>query len=232
MDGRLVLLGSQRLFEERCLLEGVGNGELARLEGEGKTAVLVGFPQQGEVAGILGIADAPRPEAAAAVADLRAHGLQVLLLTGDNRRTADAVAQRVGIAAHHADLLPEEKAALVQDLRRRLGSVAMVGDGVNDAPALATASVGIAMGERGSDAALETADVVLMSDDLRRVADAVRLGRATRRVIRENIGFALAVKALVLGLAVAGYASLWAAVAADMGASLLVIANGLRLLRK
>lgn len=232
VDGRLVLLGSQRLFEERRLLEGVGNGELARLEGEGKTAVLVGFPQQGEAAGILGIADAPRTEAAAAVADLRAHGLEVFLLTGDNRRTAEAVAKRVGIAAHHADLLPEEKAALVQDLRRRLGSVAMVGDGINDAPALATASVGIAMGERGSDVALETADVVLMSDDLRRVADAVRLGRATRRVIRENIGFALAVKASVLGLAVAGYASLWAAVAADMGASLLVIANGLRLLRK
>jgi Cd2+/Zn2+-exporting ATPase len=156
----------------------------------------------------------------------------VSLLTGDNLRTAAALAQEMGIGDYHADLLPEEKAALIRDLRHRLGSVAMVGDGVNDAPALATASVGIAMGERGSDLALETADVVLMSDDLRRVVDAVGLGRATRRVIRENIGFALAVKALVLGLAVAGYASLWAAVVADLGASLLVIGNGLRLLRK
>ena len=232
VGGRLVLLGSQRLFEERGLLGGVGNGELGRLEAEGKTAVLVGFAEPGEVAGILGIADAPRPEAAQALADLAQHGIAVCLLTGDNRRTAAAIAQGMGIGEYHADLLPEQKAALIQDLRHRLGSVAMVGDGVNDAPALATASVGIAMGERGSDAALETADVVLMSDDLRRVVDAVRLGRATRRVIRENIGFALLVKALVLGFAVAGYASLWAAVVADMGASLLVIGNGLRLLRK
>ncbi len=232
VGGRLVMVGSQRLFEEHGLLAVGGNGDLTRLEGEAKTAVLVGFPSQREVAGVLGIADAPRSEAASAVSDLLAHGLSVSLLTGDNRRTADAVAQRVGISDCHAELLPEEKASLVQELKQRWGQVAMVGDGINDAPALAAASVGIAMGERGSDAALETADVVLVSDDLRRVADAVRLGRATRRVIRQNIGFALAVKALVLGMAVAGYAHLWAAVAADMGASLLVIANALRLLKR
>jgi Cd2+/Zn2+-exporting ATPase len=232
VGGRRVLVGSQRLFEEQGLLTGFDNGELARLEGEGKTAVLVGYLEPAEVAGILGVADAPRPEAAQAMADLVRHGLTVSLLTGDNPRTAAAVAHAMGIEEFHAELLPEQKAALVQALRHRVGSVAMVGDGVNDAPALATASVGIAMGERGSDVALETADVVLMSDDLRRVVDAVRLGRATRRVIRENIGFALAVKALVLGLAVLGYASLWEAVVADMGASLLVIGNGLRLLQK
>jgi Cd2+/Zn2+-exporting ATPase len=164
------------------------------------------------------------------VAALRAAGLEVAMITGDNPRTAAAIGSRVGIAEQRAEQLPDQKANLVQELSRRWGPVAMVGDGVNDAPALATASVGIAMGGRASHAALESADVALLSDDLGRIAQAVRLGRATRTVIAWNVGLALSVKLAVFLAALGGHASLWAAVAADMGASLLVVANGLRLL--
>jgi Cd2+/Zn2+-exporting ATPase len=180
--------------------------------------------------GAIAVADALRPEAAGAVRALKEEGIEVALLTGDNARTAEAIAARVGIERPLADLLPEGKVEAVRELQERTGHVAMVGDGINDAPALAAASVGIAMGGRGADAALETADVALMSDDLARIPGAIRLGRATLRVIRQNITIALGVKGLVLGLAVAGHGTLWAAVAADVGASLLVIGNGLRLL--
>jgi len=156
----------------------------------------------------------------------------VAMLSGDNARTADAIAARLGIEERRADLLPEDKVRHVAEMQRALGPVAMVGDGVNDAPALATATVGLAMGRGGSDVALETADIALMSEDLRRIPEAIHLGRATRRVIHQNIVLSLAVKAAVLALALAGYGTLWAAVAADMGASLLVIGNGMRLLRR
>jgi Zn2+/Cd2+-exporting ATPase len=155
---------------------------------------------------------------------------RVALLTGDNAETANAIAREIGVDEVRAELLPEDKVAAIEDLRRRYGTVVMVGDGVNDAPALATADVGIAMGAAGSDAALETADVALMADELLKIPYAVRLSRATVRNIRANIAFSLALKAAFLGLAVAGVATLWMAVVADMGASLIVIANGLRLL--
>jgi Cd2+/Zn2+-exporting ATPase len=153
------------------------------------------------------------------------------MLTGDNRDTAREIAAEIGVDEFHAELLPADKMAAVADLKRRYGGVAMVGDGVNDAPALAAADVGIAMGAMGSDAALETADVALMADDLLKVPFLVRLGHATVRNIRANIAVSLGLKAVFLALAVAGVATLWMAVVADMGASLLVIANGLRLLR-
>ena len=178
----------------------------------------------------MAVADTIRPEAREAVAALRRQGIECSMLTGDNRRTAEAIASAIGIEAWSADLLPEDKLARVRALRASRVA-AMVGDGVNDAPALASATVGIAMGARGADAALETADVVLMAEDLRRIPETVRLGRVTRRVIVQNVALALAVKAAVLLLAVAGHGSLWAALGADMGASLLVIGNGLRLLR-
>ena len=236
--GAQVLVGSHRLFDERGLCDHRLDAELARLEAQGKTAVLVGRLDEGSangdgvVLGALGVADDLRPEAAEAVASLRRAGLRVAMLSGDNARTADAIAARLGIEERRADLLPEDKVRHVAEMQRTLGPVAMVGDGVNDAPALATATVGLAMGRGGSDVALETADIALMSEDLRRIPEAIHLGRATRRVIRQNIVLSLAVKAAVLALALAGYGSLWAAVAADMGASLLVIGNGMRLLRR
>jgi Cd2+/Zn2+-exporting ATPase len=233
VDGREILVGSHRLFDERGLCDHCLDDQLERLESQGKTAVLVGQLSEGcGLIGVVAVADALRPEAASAVAALHREGIGVVLLTGDNARTADAIADLVGIEERRAGLLPEDKVARIRELGAAGGPVAMVGDGVNDAPALAAAAVGFAMAARGSDAALETADVALMTDDLRRVPELVRLGRRTARVIRANIALALAVKAAVLVLALLGHGSLWAAVAADMGASLAVIGNGLRLLRE
>jgi Cd2+/Zn2+-exporting ATPase len=165
------------------------------------------------------------------VQDLRGVGVEhVVMLTGDNPRTAAAIAEQVGVEEWQADLLPSEKVEAVGRLVDRYGKVAMVGDGVNDAPALATATVGIAMGIGGTDAALEVADVALMSDDLSRIAYAVGLSRSTVRIIGANIIISLATKALALGLAAAGMLPLWGAIAADMGVSLLVTLNGMRLL--
>jgi Cd2+/Zn2+-exporting ATPase len=231
VDGREILVGSHRLFDERGLCDHCLDAQLEELESQGKTAVLVGQPSEGcGLIGVVAVADALRPEAAAAVAALHAEGIRVVLLTGDNARTADAIADVLGIEERHAGLLPEDKVGRIRELGAS-GPVAMVGDGVNDAPALAAAAVGFAMAGRGSDAALESADVALMTDDLRRVPELIRLGRRTARVIRANIALALVVKAAVLVLALLGHGSLWAAVAADMGASLAVIGNGLRLLR-
>lgn len=230
-DGVEVLVGSHRLFEERGRCDHCLDDDLLRLESEGKTAVLVGTDVAGcGLVGAVAVADELRPEAEPAVAALHALGIRVALLSGDNARTADAIGERLRIEERGAGLLPEDKLRRVAELQRQSGPTAMVGDGVNDAPALAAASVGIAMGVRGSDAALETADIALMSDDLRRVPELIDLGRRTARVIRQNIGLSLAVKGIVLCLALAGHGSLWAAVAADMGASLAVIGNGLRLL--
>jgi Cd2+/Zn2+-exporting ATPase len=230
VDGRDVLVGSHRLFDERGLCDHRLDAELCRLESEGKTAILVGSAHEG-VLGAMAVTDGLRPEAVGAVEELRTLGLELAVLSGDNLRTVAALTARLGIGEAHADLLPEDKVERLGRLQSRWGPTAMIGDGINDAPALAAATVGVAMGERGTDVALETADVALMAEDLRLVPFALRLGAATRRTIRANVALSLAVKALVLGLGLAGYGSLWAAVGADMGASLLVIANGLRLLR-
>jgi Cd2+/Zn2+-exporting ATPase len=155
----------------------------------------------------------------------------VVMLTGDSRPTAAAIASDLGIDEFRADLLPEDKVAAVKELQSRYGSVAMVGDGVNDAPALATADVGIAMGVAGSDAALETADVALMADELLKIPYAFRLSRATVRNIRMNLAISVVMKAAFVVAAVAGVATLWMAIVADTGASVIVIANALRLLR-
>ena len=152
------------------------------------------------------------------------------MLTGDNLSTAKVIAKTVGVDEVKADLLPAEKVTAIESLVAEYGSVAMVGDGVNDAPAMARSSLGIAMGAAGSDTALETSDIALMSDDLSRLPWLVRHSRRTLNIIRANIIFALAIKILFVALTLFGFASLWAAIAADMGASLLVIFNGLRLL--
>jgi Cd2+/Zn2+-exporting ATPase len=203
---------------------------MRRFEAEGKTAVLVAAV--GEVFGVIAIADQVRPEAAGALADLRRVGVRrTLMLTGDNAGTARAVAESLGVTEYRAGLLPDEKVRIVRGLETSGERVAFVGDGVNDAPALAAATVGVAMGTAGTDVALETADIALMADDLSKLSVAMRLSHKTLRVIRQNIAFSITVKSVFLVLAVGGWATLWMAVAADMGASLVVVANGLRVLR-
>jgi Zn2+/Cd2+-exporting ATPase len=230
VDGLPVIVGNHRLFEARGLCTPVIDAALREMGARGRTAVLVA--RGGKVVGLIGVADAPRASAREALDGLRRQGVRrIVMLTGDNAETARAVAAALGVDEYRAELLPADKVAAVHELRDRWGSVAMVGDGVNDAPALAAADVGIAMGAIGSDVALETADVALMADDLPKVQYLLRLGRATVANVKMNILFAIALKAVFLVLAVAGAATLWMAVAADMGASLLVIANGLRLLK-
>ena len=228
---RAVRVGSHRWFDEQALCDHRLDADLLRLEGEGKTVVLVAVEEPARMVGVIAVGDVVRPEAAAAVAALRALGVESSMLTGDNERTARVIAVQVGIRTWAADLLPDDKVERLRERRRVSGRVAMVGDGVNDAPALASADVGIALAGRGTDAALETADIALMSDDLGLLPPLVALGRAARRTIAQNIALSLVVKAAVLALALAGHGTLWAAVAADMGASLLVIGNGMRLLR-
>jgi len=229
--GQVCRAGNLRLFEDLGLAGEEARRLAGRIEAEGHTAMLVSRGQA--LLGAIALADRPREGASAALAELRRLGARdLVMLTGDNEATARAVAGAVGIDHVHAALLPEDKLEKVRFLTRRDGATAMVGDGVNDAPALAAATVGIAMGAAGTDAALETADVALMTDRLDRMPEAVSLGRRTVRIIGQNVGLALGLKLLFLALAVANLATLWMAVAADMGASLLVIANGLRLLGK
>ena len=184
------------------------------------------------VIGLLGVADQLREGAAAAVGQLRASGVRrICMLTGDNEQIARIVAQQTGVDEYYAGALPEDKVQRIEELRKLHGAAAMVGDGVNDSPAMAAATVGIAMGAIGSDAAIETADIALMSDDLSRLPWLIGHARRTVSIIRQNIALALGLKVLFVVLAICGFASLWMAIAADMGASLLVIGSALRLLK-
>jgi Cd2+/Zn2+-exporting ATPase len=186
----------------------------------------------GVIIGAIAVADRQREAAREAIDLLRTHGItRVVMLTGDQPQVAQAVAKALDVDEHHASLLPEEKHAVVQSIRAEKGAVMMVGDGVNDAPALAAADVGVAMGAAGSDAALETADVALMSDELLKLPYALRLARATVRNVKTNVFVSLVLKAAFLVMAVNGSATLWMAVLADTGASVIVVANALRLLR-
>jgi Cd2+/Zn2+-exporting ATPase len=230
VGGRRVLLGNHRLFEERSLCSAEIHERLAEIGAAGRTPVLVADGDQ--AIGIMAIADRAREASRATVELLREQGVErVVMLTGDSRGTAAAIAAELGVDEFGAELLPEDKVAAVDELRRRYGSVAMVGDGVNDAPALAAADVGIAMGAAGSDAALETADIALMADELLKIPYAFRLSRATVRNIKANLAISIVLKAAFIVAAVTGVATLWMAVLADTGASVIVIANALRLLR-
>jgi Zn2+/Cd2+-exporting ATPase len=225
-DGEPFWLGSHRYVVE-C---GQDTPEVARqaeaLEVDGKTVIVVGNSRH--VCGLIAVADTIRPEAREIVRQIHAAGIaHVVMLTGDNRITAEAIAREVGIDEVYAELLPENKVKKLEEIITRYGVVAMVGDGVNDAPALARANLGIAMGAIGSDAAIETADIALMTDDISKLPWLVRHSKRTLAIIRQNITFALAVFVV---LTFVGMASLWAAIAADTGASLLVVLNGLRLL--
>ncbi len=236
IGGIAYFIGNHRFVEK----EGVCSPEVERvlqeIEAEALSVVVVArrsnASQPGAVLGVLAVGDTIRPNARAAVAALHAAGIErVVMLSGDNQRTADAVARQVGIDEASGDLLPEDRIERVRALLTRYGKVGMVGDGVNDAPAMAAATVGIAMGAAGTDTAIETADMALMQDDLSKVAEAIQLGRRTLSIVRFNIIFALTLKAVFLVLNFAGHASLWLAILADTGATLLVIANALRLLR-
>ncbi len=199
-------------------------------ESEGKTVVWVGYA--GEVLGIIAVADTVRATAARAVACLKRLGIeQIVMLTGDNTRTARSIAREVGVDRIYAELLPEEKVDAIRQLQKQYQTVAMVGDGINDAPALAQASVGIAMGAAGSDVALETADIVLMADRLERLEQAIRLGRRSQRIVKQNIAFALSFVAILLILNFAGNITLPFGVLGHEGSTVMVTLSGLRLLR-
>lgn len=224
------VIGSHRLFEDRQLCTPDLHDRVGEVHGRGATPVLVGHA--GSALGVIGLAHDVRSDGESTIDELRRAGVRrLVILTGDAGGSADAVRARLGLDEAHAELMPGDKVDRVSRLRGAWGPVAMVGDGVNDAPALAAADVGIAMGAAGTDVALETADVALMGDDLRRLPYALRLARRTMTNIRSNVGLALGLKLAFVGLAAAGLATIWMAVLADTGATLLVTANALRLLR-
>jgi Cd2+/Zn2+-exporting ATPase len=231
VDGRSVEIGKPVWFQERPII--APPAELmeanARLVEGGRTTMLVRWGDR--YLGVLGVMDTPRPGAAAVVRRLRELGIErMVMISGDNQRVADAVAASVGIDEARGDLLPDDKVAAIHRLRKESGRVAMVGDGVNDAPAMASATVGIAMGAAGSDVALETADVALMGDDLTKLPLAVALSRATRRVIRQNVWISLGVVALFVPATILGL-GIGVAVLFHEGSTLMVVANALRLLK-
>jgi Cd2+/Zn2+-exporting ATPase len=226
---RTLYVGSPRFFEQQGVSLEAASSQIERLQSGGMTVVVLGDAT--DAYGLIAIADPIRPESRAIVERLKTLGIQrVAMLTGDNARTAQAIASQIGVDEVRADLLPEDKVTAVKDLEARFGPVAMVGDGVNDAPALATSHLGIAMGAAGTDVAIETADVALMSDDVRRIPFTIELSRKTMRVIHQNIAFSLGVKVIATLLVFPGWLSLWMAVVSDMGATILVVLNGLRLL--
>ncbi len=230
VDGRAIWLGSDR-FAAEMGADGALSEELReQIEGAGSTLVAVGAGDT--LLGVLELRDRIRDDAKGIVAKLHAQGVKtIVMLTGDNERTARAVAAEVGIDEVRAELLPEDKVTAIEELVATHKMVAMIGDGVNDAPAMARAHFGIAMGAIGSDAAVETADIALMTDDIGKVPWLISHSRWTMSIIRQNIGLSLATKAAFVGLTAFGMASMWGAIAADVGVSLLVVANALRLLR-
>lgn len=221
-------LGSPRYLVERKQNTPEVDAQLQQLSEAGQSVMLVG--NNAHVCGIIVISDPIRPDARNAIRALRESGIKhLVMLSGDNKKTAQSIGWSAGIDEIHAELLPEEKVAAIEELLSKYKNVGMVGDGVNDAPALARASLGIAMGSSGTDATKETADVALISDDLTKIAWLVNHSRRTLSIIRQNVVFSLTVKALFVVLTFFGYSSLWAAISADTGASLLVVLNALRL---
>jgi len=230
IGGRLLHLGNHRLIEDLGLCSPAIEQKLEGLERAGKSAVLLA--DRDAVLAIFAVADTLKHTSRQAISELHALGVRTLLLSGDNPHTAEAIARQVGIDEARGNLLPEEKLRTVETLLgNNSGKVGMVGDGVNDAPALARADIGFAMGAAGTDTAIETADVALMDDDLRKLPAFVRLSRRTAAILVQNIVLALGIKAVFLVLTFTGHATMWMAVFADMGASLIVVFNGLRLLR-
>jgi Cd2+/Zn2+-exporting ATPase len=235
IDGHIYFVGNHRYAHDYAVCTDELERRLESLEDQAQSVVVVGHRPHldcpGEILGVLGLGDSIRVDAQEAVRALHQAGIRnVVMLSGDNQRTVNAISKQVGIDEAYGDLLPDDKVSKIKSLKERLGSVAMIGDGVNDAPAMATATLGIAMGASGTDTAIETADVTLMQDRLTGIADAIYMGKRTLRVIWFNTGFALATKLVFLGLSATGHSALWLAISADTGVTLLVIANALRLL--
>jgi Cd2+/Zn2+-exporting ATPase len=229
INGYHMTIGNLRLFEEEHHIPAIVHEWVDEAESNGKTAMLLCDGEK--VRGFIAVADAARPESNRVIEALSELGKHTIMLTGDNTTVAASVSGKVGIEEVRANLLPGDKQAAVKKLHKEFGSVAMVGDGINDAPALASADLGIAMGGSGSDQALETADIVLMADDMSKLPFAIKLSSFANRLVKENIVFSLGSKLLVAVIALLGYAPLWLAVLADMGVSLLVTLNGLRAMR-
>ena len=225
VNGQQVKIGSHRAFNE--LPHDAHCAAISAAEASGLTAMLVTADEQ--YLGYLTVADQVRGDAATAVFHLHDLHIQTAMLTGDNTATAQNIAVQTGIDRVFANLLPEEKVGKIEELLGEYGRVAMIGDGINDAPALATATVGIAMGAAGTDQAMETADIALMHDDLSKLPFAIRLSRAAMRTVRANVALSLGLKAAFLVAVLFGFGTMWLAVLADMGASLLVTLNGMRL---
>ena len=229
VNGALYVLGNHRLMEERALCGPALEAQLKTHEQAGRTVTLLA--DKSAVLGLFAVADTIKASSQQAVAELNALGVFTIMLTGDNAATAKSIAAQAGISEAQGNLLPEDKLVAIQALQKQRGITAMIGDGINDAPALAQADIGFAMGGAGTDTAMEAADVVIMNDDLRRITETIQLSRQTHAVLWQNISLALGIKALFLLLALFGSATMWMAVFADLGATLLVVANGLRLLR-
>jgi Cd2+/Zn2+-exporting ATPase len=229
IDDKAYFLGNHRLIEELGVCTPELEMRLDRLEQQGKSVVMLVGNQQ--VLALFAVADTVKDSSRKAIAELQQLGIKTVMLTGDNQHTATAIAQQVGIDEARGNQLPEDKLSAIKAMEAE-GLVGMVGDGINDTPALARAHIGFAMGAMGTDTAIETADVALMDDDLRKVPSFIRLSRDTRTILIQNISLALGIKAVFMVLTLMGMGTMWMAVFADMGASLLVVANGLRLLRK
>jgi Cd2+/Zn2+-exporting ATPase len=237
IDGHNYFVGNHLFTHELAVCSPKIERALAEIEAKGQSVVVVGHKPHadcaGEVLGIVAIGDSMRANVPDTIRSLHAAGVEkVVILSGDNQHTVDAIAAQAGIDEAHGDLLPDQKVESIRKLLAAYKRVGMIGDGVNDAPAMATATIGIAMGAAGTDTAIETADVALMEDDFSRLVGAIRLGTRTVRIIQVNIGFSIAVKLLFLALALFGQTTLWIAIAVDTGTTLLVIANALRLLRE
>jgi len=230
IDGKVYHLGNHRLIHEQGRCSDDLEARLSVLEEQGKTVIVLTDEQS--VHGVFAVADTVKESSRQAIAELHALGIKTIMLTGDNVHTARAIAHQVGIDEARGDLLPEDKLTAIESLLSKDGAVGMVGDGINDAPALARSSIGFAMGATGTGTAIETADVALMDDDLRKLPRFIRLSRDTHSLLIQNIAMALGIKAVFLVLTLVGMGTMWMAVFADVGASLLVVGNGLRLLRK
>lgn len=230
-QGTTYFVGSPKLFDSELIRQASVMKNYEKLQEQGKTVMIFGTAQN--ILAIIAVADELRKSSSEVIAKLHQLGIEhTIMLTGDNIRTAKSIGEQVGMTDIKGDLMPQDKLDYIKELKEKYGKVAMVGDGVNDAPALASATVGIAMGGAGTDTALETADVALMGDDLQKLPFIVNLSRKTLKIIKQNITFSLSIKFLALLLIIPGWLSLWIAIVADMGATLLVTLNGLRLMKQ